>query len=132
MVVIWRNLIKKILSDRESTDELYEKLRNDFTKLLEDYNLSGNNKMARAYDDILHLVNLLDALTINTIEDRERTEKLIQSLLETQEEKDKIIQQLQEEVRNRESEIAEFRAKYGKQLGWIDKFFKRASETTPE
>ncbi len=78
MVVLWRNLIKKILSDRESTDEIFQKLRDDFTKLLNGYQLSGNDDMALAYDDILHLVNLLDGLTLNTIEDRERTEKLIE------------------------------------------------------
>lgn len=131
-MIIVRNLIRKALSDQETTDKIYEKLRNDFTNLQETYNQSKKEEMALAYDDILHLVNLLDALTTNTIQERERMDSIIESLVKSQEMKDDTIKKLQEEVQARNKELAEFKEKHGKQLGWIDNWFKRESRTSPK
>lgn len=131
-MIIVRNLIRKALSDQETTDKIYEKLRNDFTNLQETYNQSKKEEMALAYDDILHLVNLLDALTTNTIQERERMDSIIESLVKSQEMKDDTIKKLQEEVQARNKELAEFKEKHGTQLGWIDNWFKRESRTSPK
>jgi predicted nucleic-acid-binding protein len=131
-MIMWKNLLRKILSDEESSTELYEKVRKDFTDIIQKYSSSRNSEKAKLYDDLALLLNLVEALNINANEDRKRMDSVIESLLKTQEERDKTIKQLQQGLQDRNKELTEFKEKHGTQLGWIDKFFQRASETSPE
>jgi hypothetical protein len=138
-----RKKLRSTLKDKDSVENMFDILRQIVIENLSSLETSENylkdspqqkfilSQSRRLFSDMNCLMDIIEAITLNALDERDSLLNLTNIYLSTEKERKPQLTELSNKVRQQENEIKEFQ-KHKAPLEWLDDYFKHSSETSTQ